>query len=99
MNDGYITPACTRDARPVPRALDEVDAAAVNTNYALPAGLVPTRDAIALENPKSPYANVIAVREQDREKPAFKTLVKAYQTDEVKRFVETEFKGSVIPAW
>jgi D-methionine transport system substrate-binding protein len=87
------------DAAQLPRALDEVDAAAVNTNYALPAGLVPTRDAIALESAKSPYANVIAVRAQDRDNPAFRKLVKAYQSDEVKAFIQTEFKGSVIPAW
>jgi D-methionine transport system substrate-binding protein len=87
------------DAAQLPRSLDEVDAAAVNTNYALPAGLVPTRDAIALENPRSPYANVIAVRAQDKDNPAFKKFVKAYHTDEVKQFVAKEFKGSVIPAW
>ena len=60
------------DAAQLARALDEVDAAAVNTNYAIPAGLVPTRDAIAIEAPKSPYANIIAVREQDKDKPEFK---------------------------
>jgi D-methionine transport system substrate-binding protein len=87
------------DAAQLPRALDEVDAAAVNTNYALPAGLVPTRDAIALENPRSPYANVIAVRAQDKDNPAYKKFVKAYHSDEVKQFVAKEFKGSVIPAW
>jgi D-methionine transport system substrate-binding protein len=87
------------DAAQLARALDEVDAAAVNTNYALPAGLVPTRDAIALESAKSPYANVIAVRAQDRDNPVFKKLVKAYQSDEVKAFIQSEFKGSVIPAW
>lgn len=87
------------DAAQLPRALDEVDAAAVNTNYALPAGLVPTRDAIALEDPRSPYANVIAVRAQDRDNPAYKKFVKAYHSEEVKQFIAKEFKGSLIPAW
>ena len=86
------------DAAQLPRALDEVDAAAVNTNYALPAGLVPTRDAIALEDPRSPYANVIAVRAQDKDNPAYKKFVKAYHSDEVKQFIAKEFKGSLIPA-
>ena len=76
-----------------------MDAAAVNTNYALPAGLVPTRDAIALEDPRSPYANVIAVRAQDKDNPAYKKFVKAYHSDEVKQFIAKEFKGSLIPAW
>ena len=87
------------DAAQLPRALDEVDAAAVNTNYAIPAGLQPSRDAIALEAAKSPYANLIVVRTQDKDNPAFKKLIKAYQSDEVKQFIATQFKGSVITAW
>ena len=87
------------DAAQLARALDEVDAAAVNTNYAIPAGLVPTRDAIALEAPKSPYANIIAVRAQDKDKPEFKKLLKAYHSAEVKAYVTKEFKDSIVPAW
>jgi len=87
------------DAAQLPRALDEVDAAAVNTNYAIPAGLQPNRDAIALEAAKSPYANILVVRAQDKDNPAYKRLVKAYQSDEVKQFIATQFKGSVITAW
>jgi D-methionine transport system substrate-binding protein len=87
------------DAAQLPRSLDDVDAAAVNTNYALTAGLDPKRDAITQESPNSPYANLIAVRAQDQDKPAFKALVKAYHSDEVKKFIETQFKGAVVPAW
>ena len=87
------------DAAQLARALDEVDAAAVNTNYAIPAGLVPTRDAIALEAPKSPYANIIAVRAQDKDKPEFKKLIKAYHSAEVKAYVTKEFKDSIVTAW
>ncbi|THF65167.1 MetQ/NlpA family ABC transporter substrate-binding protein [Pseudothauera rhizosphaerae] len=87
------------DAAQLPRVLDEVDAATVNTNYAIPAGLVPTRDAIALESPDSPYANVIAVRARDKDKPAVAKLVRAYHTPEVKAFVEREFQNSIVTAW
>jgi D-methionine transport system substrate-binding protein len=87
------------DAAQLPRALDEVDAAAVNTNYAIPAGLQPNRDAITLESAKSPYANVLVVRAQDKDKPQFAKLVKAYHSEEVKQFIATQFKGSVITAW
>lgn len=87
------------DAAQLPRALDEVDAATVNTNYAIPAGLVPKRDAIALESPDSPYANVIAVRAQDKDRPAVAKLVRAYHTPEVKAFVEREFQSSILTAW
>ncbi|HLX02707.1 MAG TPA: MetQ/NlpA family ABC transporter substrate-binding protein [Trinickia sp.] len=87
------------DAAQLPRALGDVDAAAINTNYALAAGLQPTKDAIALEDVHSPYANLIAVRAQDKDKPWVKKLVAAYQSDDVRQFVKTQFKGSVVPSF
>jgi D-methionine transport system substrate-binding protein len=84
------------DAAQLPRSLDDLDAAAVNTNYALPAGLHPGKDAIAQENAKSPYVNLIAVSEQDQTKPWVAKLVKAYQSEEIRKFVQTEFKGAVV---
>lgn len=87
------------EAAQLPRALDEVDAAAVNTNYALPAGLVPTRDAIAIETPESPYVNIIAVRQGDENKPDIKALIAAYHSPEVKAFIQKTFQDSVVAAW
>ncbi len=87
------------DAAQLPRALDDADVAAVNTNFAIQAGLLPSRDAIAMESLKSPYANVIAVRAADKDSPVLKKLLKAYQSDEVKQFIKTEFKDSVFAAW
>lgn len=87
------------EAAQIPRALEEVDAAAINTNFAIPAGLNPVRDAIRLESADSPYANLIAVREQDREAPWVRRLVAAYQTDAVRDFVRTTFQGAVVPAF
>ncbi len=63
------------------------------------AGLVPTKDAILLEDPNSPYANIIAVRTKDKENPAFQKFVKAYHSEDVKKFVQEHFKGSVVAAW
>lgn len=87
------------DAAQLPRALDELDAAAINTNYAIPAGLSPTKDAIASEGAKAPYVNVIAVRTQDKDKPEFARLVKAYQSPEVKAFVEQKYQKAIVTAW
>lgn len=87
------------DAAQTPRTLDDVDAAAVNTNYATQAGLDPVKDAILREDPKGPYANVIAVRTVDKDKPWVKTLVASYQTPEIRDFILTKFKGAVLPAW
>src|ERR1700744_207196 len=107
------------DTAQLPRSLSDVDAAAVNTNFALAAGLQPTKDAIALEDVHSPYANLIAVRtqdkdqpwvkklipvldshgDQDKDQPWVKKLVAAYQSEDVRQFIKTEFKGSVVPSF
>ena len=87
------------EAAQLPRSLDDLDASAVNTNYAIPAGLHPSRDAIAQESAKSPYVNLIAVREQDKDQPWVAKLVKAYQSEEVRKFVQVQFKGAVIPGF
>jgi len=87
------------DAAQAPRALDDVDAAAINTNYATQAGLDPVKDPILREDPKGPYVNLIAVRAVDKDKPWVKILVDSYHTPEVKEFVLTKFKGAVLPSW
>ena len=87
------------DAAQLPRTLPDVDVAGINTNYATQAGLDPVKDAILREDPKGPYANVIAVRIVDKDKPWVKTLVESYQSPEVKEFIEKTFKGSVLATW
>ena len=87
------------EAAQVPRSMEDVDLAVINTNYALVAGLVPTKDSLFIEDGNSPYANVIAVRSQDKENPAVQKLIKAYQSEEVKKFVAEHFKGSALAAW
>ena len=87
------------DAAQLPRALEDADAAVINTNFALAAGMSPRKDAIAMEKPDSPYANVVAVRKGDEDAPWLKTLVEVYHSPEIKRFIETKYEGAVIPAW
>ncbi|QOT77112.1 MetQ/NlpA family ABC transporter substrate-binding protein [Cupriavidus basilensis] len=87
------------DAAQLARSLPDVAAAVINTNYALAAGLQPTRNAIALEDIHSPYANIIAVRTQDKDKPWVKKLVAAYQSEEVRQFMKNEFKGAMVPSF
>ncbi len=87
------------EAAQLPRSLDDLDAAAINTNYALQAGLVPTRDAIAIEAPDNPYANLLAVRTADKDKPWVPKLVKAFQSPEVRQLVQSQFSGSMVPAF
>ena len=87
------------DAAQIPRSLDDLDLAAINTNYAMPAGLVPVKDALILDDSNSPYANIIAARSKDKDNPQYKAFLKAYQSEEVKKFVNEQFKGSIVVAW
>ena len=87
------------EAAQTPRALDDVDAAAINTNYAVSAGLDPVKGPILREEAKGPYVNIIAVRAVDKDKPWVKTLVEAYQSPEVKAFIDQTFKGAVLSSW
>ena len=87
------------DAAQLPRSLPDVDAAAVNNNYAVQAGLDPVRDSILKETANGPWVNIIAVREEDKDKPWVATFVKAYQSEAVKQFIAEKFKGAYIAAW
>lgn len=87
------------DAAQLPRVLKDVDAAVINTNYAIQANLNPTKDALAMEAKDSPYANVLAVRKQDKDKPYIQALSKALNSPEIKKFIEDKYKGSIIPAF
>ncbi len=87
------------EAALLPRALDEVDAAIINGNYALQAKLSPTKDAILLERSDSPYANIIAVRKGEENSPKLQALLKALQSEKVKAFIEKEYNGGVIPSF
>ena len=86
------------DAAQLPRTLDDLDASAINADYAVKAGLNPARDSLVIESADGPYACLIAVREKDKDQPWLQKLVKAYQSEEVKKFVETEFEGGMLAA-
>lgn len=87
------------DAAQLPRSLDDTDASAVNTNFALEAGLNPAKDAIAIESPDSPYSNVLVVREQDKNRADLLKLVSIYHSQPIKDFIATKYKGAVVPSW
>jgi len=86
-------------ASQIPRHLSELAAAAINTNFAIEHGFLPTRDAIFMEGKDSPHVNVVAVRTENKNDPVLKKLEKAYRSPEVKAFIDKEFKGSVLPSW
>lgn len=87
------------DSAMLPRVLDQVDLALINTNYALDAGLNPTRDALAIESKDSPYVNFLVARADNKDDPRVQKLAKALTSPEVKAFIERKYQGAVLPAF
>ena len=87
------------EAAQLPRVLEDVDCAVINTNYALPAGLNPVKDALIIEDKDSPYANIITVRKGDENRPEIVKLVQALNSPEVKKFIEDKYQGAIVPAF
>jgi D-methionine transport system substrate-binding protein len=87
------------EAAQLPRALQDVDAAVINANYALDAGLNPVTGALYQESPQSPYANILAVNAGKEQDARVLAVAKALKSPKVKAFLETRYKGSVFPAW
>jgi D-methionine transport system substrate-binding protein len=84
------------EAATLPRVLDDVDLALINTNYALAAGLNPTRDALFIEDAASPYANLVAARPDNVNSPAIHKLVAALRSAAAKKFVQDTYHGAVV---
>ena len=88
------------DAASIPRTLNDVDAAVINGNYAIPAGLSATKDGLFVEGKDSPYVNIIAVKDGNQNDPRVKALVKALQSDKIKNYISEKFKdGEVVAAF
>ncbi len=86
-------------AEQIPRALKDVDAAVINTNYALEGGLNPLKDALIIEDKDSPYANILAVRKEDENTEKIKVITEALTSPEVKEYIEKTYEGAIIPAF
>ncbi len=87
------------DAAQLPRVLDDVDAAVINTTFAIPAGLTPTRDALYTEKKDSPYANLIVIRRNSNKKEQLLLFVKALNSEEVIHKAHELFGENATPAW
>lgn len=86
-------------AAELPRALSDVEIATINTNYALPAGLSPKKNALFAEGDDSLYANVVVVRDDEKGEKKFKELVAALHSKAVLKKAKQLFGDGAIPAW
>ncbi|MFP1628278.1 MetQ/NlpA family ABC transporter substrate-binding protein [Streptomyces sp. 5K101] len=87
------------EAATLPRALNDVDAAVINGNYAIEADLKPASDSLVLEKAEgNPYANFLAVKDGNQDDPRVQKLAKLLNSPEVKKFIEDTYQGSVVAA-
>lgn len=87
------------DAAQLSRSLPDVGIAIINTNYAVPAGLSPTKDAIFHEDKNSPYTNLIVIREDENNDPRIKQFISAFQSEEVLNAAKKIFNNQAIASW
>ena len=84
----------------MPRALPDVEAAVINANYALDAGLDPTKGALYRESAEqSPYANVLAVNAGSEKDPRISALARALTSEQVRKYLDKRYHGAVFPAF
>jgi D-methionine transport system substrate-binding protein len=90
------------NAEILPRTLQDAAGSIINTNYYLEAqkNLKVEANVLARESAQNnPYANIVAVRKGDEKRPEIQKLMKLLQSDEVKKFIEQQYKGAVTPAF
>ena len=91
------------NAENLTRNLPDVDAAVINGNYALQAGLNPSTDALIAEKAESDesykYINYLVVKEGNEDSVKTQALTKALSNEDVKKYIEEKYSGSVIPAF
>ena len=84
------------EAAQIPNVLQDEDYAVINSNYAIPAGLDPMTDALAMEDGSSAYVNVLVCKEGNEDKPLIKALAAALQSQQVKDFMVEQYGGAVV---
>jgi D-methionine transport system substrate-binding protein len=89
------------EAPQLTRALDDanVTIAIINSNFSAQIGLIANRDGVFVEDKDSPYVNLIVSREDNKNEEKVKKFVLAFQSPEVAKAAEDEFKGGAIKGW
>ena len=84
------------EAAQLPNVLQDVDYAVINSNYAIDAGLNPSKDALGIEGSSSAYSNILAVKEGNEDTDLIKALAAALKSQQVADFIASEYDGAVV---
>ena len=100
LYDIEVTPV---QANTLPSTLADFGASTINGTYAIPFGLIPSRDGLIIEKQSedgdNPYVNIIAARSEDAENELYKTIVDAYHTQTVAEFLLVNYEEAFFPAF
>ena len=86
------------DAPQLPRSLEDVSIAVINTDWVVLAKMDPQK-ALVMESKDSPYANILVVREVDKDKDDLQKFIEFYHLPTIKSYIEENFQGAVVPMW
>lgn len=86
------------DAAILPRLYEDIDLTIIPTNFALQAGLNPSKDALLLESSDSPYANIVVINPETEKKQELQMLLDCLQSEMMKDYIKENYKGAIIPA-
>ena len=84
------------EAAQIPNVLKDVDYAIINSNYAIPAGINPRTDSLAIEGSSSAYSNILAVKEGNENAPKILALVAALESQQVADYISATYDGAVV---
>ena len=84
------------EAAQIPNVLKDVDFAVINSNYAIDAGINPSKDALVLEGSYSAYSNILAVKEGRESDPIILALKAALESKQVKEYIDGKYEGAVV---
>ena len=84
------------EAAQIPGVLPDVDYAIINSNYAIGAGLNPTKDSLGIEGSASAYGNILTVKEGNEDQPIIKALIAALESKQVADYITTKYDGAVV---
>ena len=84
------------EAAQLPKVLQDVDYAVINSNYAINADINPVKDSLAIEGAFSAYSNILAVKDGNEDTDKIKALVAALESKEVAEYIEKTYAGAVV---
>ena len=99
----YNVEVVPQTANTLPQTLDDYAGATINGTYAIPAGLIPSKNGLIIEKQSesgdNPYVNIIVARTKDKNNEVYKKIVKAYQSQIVAEYILSRFEEAFFPSF